>query len=71
MTNCPYCKQELDELVVSIRATQTISKYSGWSPVEDIEEILEYSCPHCGTSLDYNPADELADKLIDEYEKGE
>ena len=70
MTHCPNCNKYLDELVVSFRSTKTLSKYTGWSS-NNLEEILSYECPHCGSSLDYKSADEIVDRLITEYEKGE
>lgn len=63
---CPGCKEELNSLGVTLLVTAKLDS-SGYSDKE-VEEIVGYFCPVCKYTLDYNPADELADNLL---KKGE
>lgn len=70
MTHCPYCSKELESLGAVVRATQILTPELGWSSIQEIEETVEYYCPECGCTLDFDQASELADAMIDAYEKG-
>lgn len=69
MKDCPYCSKELKALGVVVRATQILTPEDGYSSVEDIEDVIEYYCPECGSTLDFDQAKELADAMVEEYEK--
>jgi len=63
MVDCPYCGKKLDPLGVVVRATMFLDSTTGYSPVNEIEETLEYYCPECGADLDFDSADELAKSM--------
>lgn len=66
---CPYCNKEIETLGVVVKATMTLDARSGYSSVEDVEETIGYYCVDCGAELDFEMASQLADELVEEYEK--
>ena len=69
MKQCPYCKQELETLGVIIKGLMTLDSVSGYSSVNDVEDTLGYYCTSCGNELDFEFGREIADNIVDEYEK--
>jgi len=52
-STCPYCKEEVEELIVNIKGWGRMRLNGGYVGEVEVEHITEAECPYCGKEVNY------------------
>ena len=51
---CPYCKEEIEELTVTIKGWGRMKLDNRYVGEVEVEHITEAECPYCGREVEYD-----------------